>query len=164
MKFNIEKPFSKKNIIKNRKKEKIFKRIFFLLLFMVSFSVSPFFYESIQNDSSGILESIINTIITSVFAGGLFSSVLLCATANKHNFSFKRFQYIDHKKCTDLLESTQINPEIKNYVIQVSELGRQITNYEYEQLGLYAKRKAREKEDEKHRSNCNKLYTELAGD
>lgn len=163
MKFDIEKSFSKKDIIKNRKKEKIFKKMLYILSFIVSVAFFPFFYEITQNEFSGILEAIIYAAIVSVFVGGLFFSILLFSTANKHKFSFQHFEYIEHKKCTNLLKSAEMNPEIKNYVIQVSEQGRQITNYEYEEFDFYLKRKAREQENEKHRSNCNKLYTELAG-
>ena len=122
MKFDIEKSFSKKDIIKNRKKEKIFKKMLYILSFIVSVAFFPFFYEITQNEFSGILEAIIYATIVSVFVGGLFFLILLFSTANKHKFSFQHFEYIEHKKCTNLLKSAEMNPEIKNYAREMKRM------------------------------------------
>ncbi len=163
MKFDINKAFLPQEIASFRAKEKTLKSLLFLFALIVA-SVSSFFiFKSTLIDTDNVLESFCITLGMSVFLFYISLGFFIVLTANMHKLSFKKFQYIQKEKCTDLLEITQVNPEIKNYVIQVSEQGRQVTKYEYEQFDLYLKRESKRITDERHQANCNKLYNELSG-
>ena len=94
MKFNIEKPFSINDMNLNRVKEKALKKMFFIFSFVLAAFSTFFIYQSTISEMGSVLDTVALSICMGVIIYFVSLGIMIVLTANIHNLSFKRFQYI----------------------------------------------------------------------